>query len=63
MLKFKVDMLVGRAQADWLGNYPFWLNFGYVVPEIKYTPKLVELIRFNGYGMITPYISWNQAER
>ena len=30
---------------------PFWVNFGYVVPGIKYAPKLVELISNNGYGL------------
>ena len=27
-----------------LGFLPFWLKFVYVVPEIKYSPKLVELV-------------------
>ena len=57
MLKFTVDMLAGRAQADWLGNYPFWLNFGYVVSAITNAPKHVELIRFDNYGMIMAYVS------
>ena len=52
-----VDVPIGRARAFWSGNCPFWLNFGYVVPEIKYAPKLVELIRFDSYGMIITYVS------
>ena len=62
MLKFTVDMLVGRAQADWLGNYPFWLNFGYVVPAFKYAPKRLELIRFSKFGMVVAYLSSNQMK-
>ena len=27
-----------------LGILPIWLNFVYVVPEINYSPKLVELV-------------------
>jgi hypothetical protein len=52
-----VRMPVGRTQAFRFKQCPFWLNFGYVVPKIKYTPKLVEHIRYNGYGMIMTYIS------
>ena len=51
-----VDMPVGR-RAFRSKHCPFWLNFGYVVPEIKYTPKLVELIRYDNYGMIMTYVS------
>ena len=34
-----------------------WVNFGYVIPEIKYAPKLMELISNNGYGMAMTYVS------
>ena len=44
-------MPVGRIRAFRSKQCPFWVNFGYVVPEIKYAPKLVELIRYNGYGI------------
>ena len=44
-------MLVGRTGAFRSKECPFWVKFGYVVPEIKYTPKLVELIRYNVYGL------------
>ena len=44
-------MLVGRIRSFWSKQCPFWVNFGYVVPEIKYAPKLVELISNNGYGL------------
>ena len=50
-------MPVGRARAFRFGKCPFWLNFGYVVLAITYAPKLVELIRFDNYGMIIPYVS------
>ena len=50
-------MLVGRTRAFRSKQCPFWVNFGYVVPEIKYAPKLVELISNNGYGMVMTYIS------
>jgi hypothetical protein len=50
-------MPVGRAKAGRPGNYPFWLNFGYVVLAIKYEPKLVELIRFYNFDMIMVYLS------
>jgi len=45
-------MPVGRIRAFQSKQSPFWVNFGYVVPEIKYAPKLVELISNNGYGMV-----------
>ena len=45
-------MPVRRTLAFRSKQCPFWLNFGYVVLEIKYTPKLVELIKYNGYGMV-----------
>ena len=51
------SMLVGRVRAFRSKRCPFWVNFGYVVPEIKYAPKLVELISNNGHGMIMAYIS------
>ena len=44
-------MPVGRIRAFRSKLCPFWVNFGYVVPEIKYAPKLVELISNNGYGI------------
>ena len=44
-------MPVGRTRAFRSKQCPFWVNFGYVVPEIKYAPKLVELISNNGYGL------------
>ena len=50
-------MPVGWTRAFRSKQYPFWVNFGYVVLEIKYAPKLVELIRYNGYGMIMTYVS------
>jgi hypothetical protein len=50
-------MPVGQTRAFWSKQYPFWLNFGYVVPEIKYAPKIVELIIYNGYGMIMSCVS------
>ena len=56
-LNSTVGMPVGRTRAFRSKQCPFWLNFGYVVPEIKYTPKLVKLIRYNGYGMIMTYVS------
>jgi hypothetical protein len=42
-------MPVGRTRAFQSKQCPFWVNFGYVVPEIKYAPKLVELITNTGY--------------
>ena len=57
------SMPVGRIRAFRSKQCPFWVNFGYVVPEIKYAPKLLKLIRYNGYGMVMTYVSWNQAER
>ena len=50
-------MPVGRIRAFWSKQCPFWVNFGYVVLEIKYALKLVELISNNGYGMVMAYIS------
>ena len=50
-------MPVGRIRAFRSKRCPFFINFGYVVPEIKYAPKLVEHIRYNGYGMIMTYVS------
>ena len=50
-------MPVDWARAFRSKHCPFWLNFGYVVPETKYTPKLMELIRFDNYGMIMAYVS------
>ena len=47
----------GLIQAFRFKQCPFWVNFGYVVPEIKYAPKLVELASNNGYGMVIAYIS------
>ena len=44
-------MPVGRIRAFRSKQCPFWVNFGYVVSEIKYAPKLVELISNNGYGL------------
>ena len=55
-------MPVGWIRASRSKQCPFWVNFGYVVPEVKYAPKLVELIRYNGYGMVMTYVSWNQAK-
>ena len=52
-----VGVPVGRTRAFRSKQCLFWLNFGYVVPEIKYTSKLVELFRYNGYGMIMSYVS------
>ena len=51
------SMPVGRIRAFRSKQCPFWVNFGYVVPEIKYAPKLVELISNNGYGMVKTYVS------
>ena len=56
-LNSTVGMPIGRTRAFRSKQCLFWLNFGYVVPEIKYAPKLVELIRYNGYGMIMTYVS------
>ena len=50
-------MPVGRVRASRSKQCLFWVNFGYVVPEINYAPKLVEIISNNGYGMIMAYIS------
>ena len=50
-------MPVGRIWAFRSKPCPFWVNFGYVVPEIKYAPKLLKLIRYNGYGMVMTYVS------
>ena len=50
-------MPVGRIRAFRSKQCPFWVNFGYFVPEIKYAPKHVELISNNGYGMVRAYIS------
>ena len=44
-------MPVGWTRAFRSKQCPFWVNFGYVVPEIKYAPKLMELISNNGYGL------------
>ena len=52
-----VGMPVGRTRAFRSKQCPFWLNFGYLIPEIKYAPKFVELIRYSGYGMIMTYVS------
>ena len=41
----------GQIRAFPSKQCPFWVNFGYVVPEIKYAPKLVELISNNDYGL------------
>ena len=35
-----VDVPIGRARAFRSKHCPFWLNFGYVVPETKYTQNL-----------------------
>ena len=51
------SMLVGRIRAFRSKQCPFWVNFGYVVPEIKYAPKLVELINNNGFGVVMTDIS------
>ena len=56
-LNSKVGMPVGRTRAFRSKQCLFWLNFGYVVLEIEYAPKLVELIRYNGYGMIMSLVS------
>ena len=50
-------MPVGRIRAFGFKQCPFWVNFGYVVPEVKQTPKLAELISNNGYGMVMAYVS------
>ena len=50
-------MPVGQTRAFQSKQCLFWVNFGYVVPEIKYTPKLVELIKYNGYDMIITCVS------
>ena len=50
-------MPIGRAQAGRPGNYPIWLNFGYIVPTFKYAPKLVKLIRFSKFGMVMAHLS------
>ena len=50
-------MPVGQIRAFQYKQCLFWVNFGYVVPEIKYASKLVELIRYNVYGMVMAYIS------
>src|SRR6185312_13818629 len=44
------SMPVGRIRAFRSKQCLFWVNFRYVVPMIKYAPKLVELISNNGYG-------------
>ena len=56
-LNSTVDMPVCRTRAFRSKQYPFRLNFGYVAPEINCAPKLVELIGYNGYGMIMTYVS------
>ena len=50
-------MPVGRTRAFRSKQCPFWVNFGYVIPEIKYAPKLVDLISNIGYVMVMSYIS------
>ena len=63
MLKFH-SWYASRPRSSRLAwNLSFWLNFGYVIPAIKYAPKLVELLGFNNFCMIMSYVSWNQAER
>ena len=44
-------MPAGRIRAFRSKQCLFWVNFGYVVSEIKYAQKLVELISNNGYGL------------
>ena len=51
------SMPVGRIQAFQSKQRPFWVKIGYIVPEVKQTSKLVELISNNGYGMVRAYIS------
>ena len=51
------SMSAGWIRASRSKQCLFWVNFGYVVPEVKYAPKLVELIRYNGYGMVMTYVS------
>ena len=45
-----------------LGILPFWLNFVYVVFEIKYSPKLVELVNFSGNYSVMVLKLWNSKE-
>jgi hypothetical protein len=49
------SMPVGRIRAFRSKQCLFWVN--YVASEIKYAPKLVELISNNSYGMVMAYIS------
>ena len=57
------ESMPGLIWAFWSKQRPFWVKFGYVVPEVKWTPKLGELISNNDYGMVRACISWNRAER
>ena len=50
-------MLVDDAQAGRPGNYPFWLDFEFVVIAFKYAPKLLELIGVSKFDMIMAYLS------
>ena len=46
-------MKLHRGRPASLGFLPFWLNFVYVVPEITYSPKLVELVNVSeNHGII-----------
>ena len=40
----EVAQRLHRGRPAGLGFLPFWLNFVYMVPEIIYAPKLMELI-------------------
>ena len=44
-------MPVGRIRAFRSKQCLYWVNFGYVVPKIKYAPIIMELISNNGYGI------------
>jgi hypothetical protein len=46
----KIPRVIGHP-AD-LEFLPFWLNFGYVVPAFKCSPKLVELVSVHEFCMI-----------
>ena len=46
-------IVVGRPAG--LGFSPFWLNFIYVAPEFKYSPKLMELVNVSeNHNKIVP---------
>ena len=45
-----------------LGLSPFWPKFGYLVPEFKYSPKLMELVNVSKNHSITVLKVLNSKE-